>query len=136
MLRRWMIFNVVGWLGIPVQPIALWVLTGWLGLNYLLGTALAVESAILHNFVWHERWTWSDRTGKDKPGVWLRLLRFHFANGGISLAGNLILMRVFVGTCAMNPTVGNALAIVICSLANFLASDRFVFSGYGHLRVP
>ena len=25
------------------------------------GHGLAVEAAILHNFLWHERWTWSDR---------------------------------------------------------------------------
>ena len=127
MLRRWMIFNVVGWLGIPVQLFTLWVLTGWLGINYLLGTALAVESAILRNFIWHEHWTWSDRAGQDNSRVWSRLLRFHMANGVISLAGNLILMRILVGACALNPTIGNALAITFCSIANFLASDRIVY---------
>ena len=31
-----------------------------LHMNYLLATALAVEISVLHNFVWHERYTWPD----------------------------------------------------------------------------
>jgi putative flippase GtrA len=30
-------------------------------MNYLLATALAVETAVIHNFLWHQRFTWSDR---------------------------------------------------------------------------
>ena len=31
--------------------------------NYLMATLVAVEAAILSNFVWHYRWTWRDRSG-------------------------------------------------------------------------
>ena len=30
------------------------------GVHYLLATAVAVELAIVANFLWHERWTWQD----------------------------------------------------------------------------
>jgi putative flippase GtrA len=126
-MRRWMAFNLVGALGILIQLSTLAVLTGWLGLHYLVGTALAVEAAVLHNFIWHERWTWSDRAGQDKDGLWKRLVRFHMANGALSIGGNLILMRLFVGSWSMNYAVANVVTITICSFLNFLASDRFVF---------
>ena len=38
-----------------------------LGLHYLAATALAVELAVLHNFAWHERWTWRDRPPAGRP---------------------------------------------------------------------
>ena len=128
-MQRWIAFNLVGVLGILIQLSTLAALTGWLGLHYLLATGLAVEAAVLHNFVWHESWTWSDRSRGDKKGVWRRLVRFHFANGALSIAGNIILMRFFAGTLSVNYTVANALSITVCSILNFLASDRLVFQG-------
>lgn len=126
-MRRWIAFNLVGALGVLIQLSTLAALTGGLGLHYLVGTGLAVEAAVLHNFVWHEHWTWSDRLGHDKKGMWKRLVRFHLANGVLSIGGNLILMRLFVGSWSMNYAVANTVTITICSFLNFLASDRFVF---------
>ena len=58
---RWLKFNFVGAIGIAVQMSAFALLEGALGVYYLSATALAVETAVLHNFVWHERFTWKDR---------------------------------------------------------------------------
>ena len=63
MMVRRLKFNAVGALGAAIQLGALSVLRGWLHCGYPIATALAVEAAVLHNFVWHERWTWQDRTG-------------------------------------------------------------------------
>jgi putative flippase GtrA len=125
--RRWITFNLVGGLGIVIQLSTLAALTAGVGLNYLLSTGLAVEAAVLHNFIWHEGWTWRDRTAQDKSGRWKRLLRFQFANGAFSLGGNLVLMQLFVGTWDMNYTVASGASITLCSILNFLASDRLVF---------
>jgi len=126
-LRRWIAFNLVGALGILVQISTLAALTGGLGLHYLAGTGLAVEAAVLHNFLWHEHWTWSDRLGHAKEGMWKRLVRFHLSNGALSIGGNLILMRLFVGSWSMHYALANIVTISTCSLLNFLASDRYVF---------
>jgi len=130
---RWWKFNFVGGIGIAVQFAALFLLNSVFHLNYLAATALAVEIAVLHNFCWHERFTWVDRLRpgtKDKGNGWLaRLARFHLANGTVSIFGNLALMRIMVGEGHMNYLAANAIAIVLCSLANFLVSDRWVFEG-------
>jgi len=119
---------MVGGLGILIQLATLAALTAGVGLHYLVATGLAVEIAVLHNFVWHERWTWRDRAAHDKPGRWKRLLRFQIANGALSLGGNLVLMQLLAGTCGMNYTVAGILSITLCSILNFLASDRLVFA--------
>ena len=128
--RRYLRFNAVGALGFGVQLTALALLTGWAGLHYLLATACAVELAVLHNFAWHERWTWSDRTARDRAGLPARLLRFHLANGVLSLAGNLLLMALLVGLGRMNYLAANLLTIGACSIVNFLASEFLVFTGH------
>ena len=58
---RWVKFNAVGGVGILVQLGILTLLRSGLGVNYLLATAIAVEATVLHNFFWHERFTWADR---------------------------------------------------------------------------
>jgi putative flippase GtrA len=97
MLRRWIVFNAVGALGIMVQLAALAIFNALLDWNYLVSTAAAVETAVLHNFVWHERWTWAERITGGMAGTLRRLARFHMTNGAISIVGNLLLMRLFVG---------------------------------------
>jgi dolichol-phosphate mannosyltransferase len=124
--QRWLRFNLVGLAGFGVQLAALWSLTAGLRIHYLPATLLAVEVSILHNFFWHERWTWSDRQ-LHRSGMFSRLLRFHLANGAVSLVGNLLLMATLVGGLGCPVLPANLLAVLLCSLVNFAASDRLVF---------
>jgi len=138
-LLRWLKFNFVGGIGIAVQFAALFLLKSVLHLDYLLATAFAVEAAVVHNFVWHEQFTWSDRTTRDRvtreemhpslrPSL-ARFARFNLTTGAVSILGNLALMRVMVGQGHMNYLVANTIAITLCSIANFLVSDGWVFEG-------
>ena len=126
---RWIKFNAVGGAGIVVQLTALWLLRSALHQNYLVATTLAVETAVLHNFLWHERYTWADRVRISLRESSLRLLKFNLTNGGISIVGNLLLMQLFVGDLHVNFVVANLVAIAVCSILNFVVSDRLVFEG-------
>ena len=118
-------FNAVGVLGFAVQLAVLAVLVR-AGAHYLVATGLAVEAAILHNFAWHERWTWRDR--QPRLGINRRLLGFHVVNGGVSLAGNLMLMPLLVGQLGLEVVPANLIAVVACAGVNFIGADRLVFS--------
>lgn len=198
---RWCKFNLVGAIGILVQFGVLFLLKSVLHFNYLAATALAVEVAVVHNFFWHERFTWGDRSRSEWGPLWggrpsgakarnlsnrlfaaqkrcatqkrstqncateagarpkskaagksarstqtnpqkltqkcgaqkmcgsrfARFARFNLTNGLVSIGGNLGMMRVMVGRAHMNYLVANGIAIVLCSLVNFLVSDGWVF---------
>jgi putative flippase GtrA len=131
-LVRWCKFNLVGGIGIAVQFAALFLLKSVAHFNYLAATAIAVEAAVVHNFVWHEQFTWLDRTRfEGSQPRWRRSLarfaRFNLTNGAVSILGNLALMKVMVGQGHMNYLAANAIAITLCSFANFLVSDTWVF---------
>ena len=51
---------------------------------------------MLHNFVWHERWTWRDRAGGGPARLLGRLARFHAGAGIVSLAGNVAITVALV----------------------------------------
>lgn len=126
LLRRWVRFNLVGILGVCIQLATLWVLTGRLAVHYLPATWLAVESAILHNFIWHHAWTWGQFRFFEL-GTFTRLARFHASNGMISIAGNLLLMKALVDYGHLPVLLSNFAAIGTCAVANFLLSEYFVF---------
>ena len=118
-------FAWVGAGGFVVQALTLHALAA-AGLPYTVATALAVEAAILHNFLWHERWTWADRTAG--PGRLARLLRFNGSTALISIAGNVALMALFVGYLDLPLLPANLLAVLTLSVLNFLSADRLVFA--------
>jgi len=141
MFLRFVRFNVVGAMGIAVQLAALTLLVSGLGVHYLPATALAIELSVLHNFLWHERWTWGERTGSakckvqsaecDLAPVFSRLVMFHAGNGLVSMAGSLVLMPVFVGWLGHHYIVANLSTIAATGVFNFLLGDRIVFRAVG-----
>ena len=123
---RWLKFNAVGAVGIGVQLVTLAALRSGLRVGYLLATALAVETAVIHNYLWHERFTWADRA---TTNWWARFVKFNLTTGMFSIAGNLLLMRLLVGELRVNYLIANVVTIATCSIVNFVVSDRVVFEG-------
>jgi putative flippase GtrA len=126
-LRRWLQYNLVGLIGIGVQLGMLEALTRLAHVPYLAATVLGVEAAVLHNFLWHERYTWSDRASVGLGQALARLARFNFTTGAISILGNVAMMRLLVGVAHLPYLPSNLLAICACGLVNFLVTDQYVF---------
>jgi putative flippase GtrA len=120
-------FALVGCAGFLVQLSVLEALTLGLDVPHVAATACAVELAILHNFVWHERWTWADRASREPKGIWRRLGRFHLGNGVVSLVGNLVITAGIVTLAGVPLLLANTLAVGACTALNFVAADRLVF---------
>jgi putative flippase GtrA len=121
-------YTAVSLLGLAVKFSILAVLVEFAQLGYLIATAIAVESTILHNFSWHLLWTWGDRTaGISFLGILRRLLFFQAANGVVGLLVNLALMYLFVNSLGMHYSIANLAATLAAGCANYLLSDYFVF---------
>lgn len=127
LLRRWLKFNVVGGIGMAVQVAILALLTEFFRVQYLIATAIAVECTVLHNFAWHERFTWADRRSRDRRAAVRRLLHFNLTTGAVSISGNLLLMRLLVGAAHAPVLLANVASVASCSVVNFLVNDRWVF---------
>ncbi len=97
-----------------------------LRVNYLVATAIALEAAVLHNYIWHCRWTFSTKDGAavQAGSIW----RFHLSNGLGALLCNLALMRVFTGSMGFKPIPSNLAAITLTSFLNFTLASKWVFS--------
>lgn len=121
-------FNAVGVLGFGLQSAALFLFTHTpYHFSYLAATATAVELAVLHNFVWHQRWTWRDRPSLTSRETLRRLVKFNLTNGAVSIAGNLVLMSLLVGHLGLPITGANLLSVAGCAIFNFILADRIAF---------
>jgi putative flippase GtrA len=121
---RWCKFNAVGIGGALVQLAALWIIERTAFLPDLLAIALAVEIALLHNFVWHEVWTWKGARAEDR---WRRLGRFHVANGLVSILSNTLFTWLFKHYLGWPLLVSNLTAMSLTSVANFALASVWVF---------
>lgn len=122
----WVKFSFVGLVGMGVQLVVLTLLRSGLQWTIRLSTTVAVECAVLQNFIWHERWTWAHRK-LEMHGILGRLVRFNVSNGFVSIVGNLIFMEILAVRLHLNYVFANIVAIGACALLNFIISDKVVF---------
>ena len=60
-LGRFGRFSLVGFMGALLQLTLVFLLTECFSVLSTVATLVAVEITILHNFIWHERFTWGNR---------------------------------------------------------------------------
>jgi len=95
--------------------------------------ALAILIATVNNFSWNRLWTWADRRAapgvaepgaEAGPGVPGLFMRYAVASWlGIALQYSLTLWL----SQHIHYLVANVLAIVVASVSNFVANDRWTF---------
>lgn len=120
-------FSVVGLLGAVVQVLVFDLLIKSCPVPPAAAAAIAVEIAVLHNFWWHERFTWRERSGTGSHRA-TRLWRFHLGNGAVPLGVNALLTWFLLKHLNMQPVFAAGAAIALCAPVNFLLADRWVYS--------
>ena len=127
MVMRLLRFSVAGLIGFLVQVAALWLLVSFTTMHYVPATIVAVELAILINFVWHDRWTWRDRPVPSERERWVRLARFNALTGLTSIAGSVMVTAVLVELFSLSPIVANVISVMALGAFNFAGANTLVF---------
>ena len=127
MLARWARFAVVGLLGLGVQVGTILLLTQVAGVHYAVATFIAIAGTIVHNFLWHERWTWVDRPPRSPGQRRARLGRFTALSALVAIAGGVALTAAYVELLGLPVAVANVIAVATVTGANFLAAHHLVF---------
>ena len=85
-------FAAVGLSGVAVNLGTLHLLAGVLGVGEVVSSALAIETSIVWNFLFHDAITFRDRRASARTGVIGRLGRYHV----VSAVGALVQLGTFV----------------------------------------
>ena len=119
-------FNLVGLMGAALQLVLFDLLMERFGMPGIAAAPIAVETVVLHNFFWHERFTWRDQGTRGRQRA-IRLWRFHASNGLISLGGNTVLTYCLSHQLKAPPLASAVIAIAVCWPINFLVADCWVY---------
>lgn len=123
---RWLAFGTVGLAGFVTQVTAQWIMLGVWHLPVAGATALATELAVVQNYFWHARYTWSDRQGNGAAGV-RQFARFNLGAGATAVLGNVLLMSLLVEGAGVHWLLAQGASIAMCALANYWIGDVMVF---------
>ncbi len=124
-IRRWGLFNLVGFAGFVLQLSAIALLTRGAGWQPWAATAVALELAALQNFFAHSRWTWGDRR-ETSVRAWLRRYWRYQVAKTASLAANLAITSA-LSHAGLPPEAANTIAVFVCAIPNYLVSEHLVF---------
>ena len=122
-MKRFIKFSVVGLSGTLVN-MAIYALAVNSGLYYLIAAIISFLFAVTNNFYWNFRWTFKGQAAfRSRRNKYSRFLAVSVLNLGI----NLLLLRLFVETLAMDKTLAQLVSIGLVSILNFLMNSRFTF---------
>lgn len=127
MTPRFSRFLITGSAGFVCQIAALWLFVSVLSVNYVPATIIAIELAIVFNYVLHEKWTWHDRPAVTTRERLLRLCRFNTMTALTSIAGGVVITAVLVESFGLPPVAANIASVVALGLLNFAGADSLVF---------
>ncbi len=121
-------FSLVGLMGAVLQLTLVSLLTRYFGGLSAAATLVAVEITLLHNFLWHERFTWRNQGPKKLSAAGPTTVAVSRRQRP-GLVGRQYDPDVLSGRERLKaPVLPTAIgAIVVCSLANFLVADRWVY---------
>jgi len=132
-LQRFLRFGIVGVAGVVVNLGIYYLLHQVAGLADFLARVLAIEVAILHNFLWHSRWVWADRRAA-APRLVTQLVRYHlgtlFSSYVVTLAAGWLLLQV-LPEMPLREVISHLGGIACGMVSNFLLADGWVFARGG-----
>jgi putative flippase GtrA len=105
-------FALVGGTGVAVNTVALYLLYQVGHVPLIVASILAVELAIVNNFLWNNRWTFGQRDLS--PG---RFLRFNIVSlGGLAITTGTLYLVSSLGVYYL---LANLLGITLATVWNF-----------------
>ena len=115
---RFLKFSLVGLSGVLVNEGLLWLLTENLGLYYLLSAAIAVETAIITNFILNDIWTFRDRRTSGNRSLLGRGLKFNLVSlGGLGI--NIAILWTVTEVVGISYLISNLIGIAGATLWNY-----------------
>ncbi len=124
--RRAAKFGAVGASGVLVNMLVLWFIKERTSMPLWLASGVAIELAILNNFVWNYHWTFVDRQAGASQHWAKALLKYHLAVS-VAAVSNFIILWLLHERLSMNYLLANALGIVCGFAINYLFSEHWVF---------
>ena len=116
-------FGIVGGSGYLINLAVFAVLSGSLGIHYLLAAVGAFCVALTNNFLWNRHWTF----GAGDGSAGFQAPRF-FAVSVAALGLNLVVLEILVASGGVGDLTAQAIAVAVAMPFNFLGNKLWTFA--------
>jgi dolichol-phosphate mannosyltransferase len=120
-------FGIVGISGIIVNLGILFVLVEFFTMNKDLASPIAIEIAILNNFIWNDLWTFGSTESRKVSSRWHRLAAFNLVSVG-GAAINYAIFLMLISWFAVYYLAAQLIGILIAFVWNFLINRRVTWT--------
>ena len=119
-------FSIVGAIGAGINTGFLWVFTDVAGIFYLYSSAIAIEIAIILQFLMNDRWTFKEQKTTHVEQFIKRILKSNlWRSGGLVVnIGVLYFLTEYVGVYYL---LSNIVGIICAFLLNYLFESRLTW---------
>ena len=120
-------FIAVAWLGMLVNSAVLFTLKGGLHVPLIPASMIAIEVAIIHNFIWHRQWAWAERNnGHNKP-FFRQLLLYNVATGVVDFSVNVSVLWMLSTFLHVHYLLANIAGMCAGPFVKFWLNDKIIF---------
>lgn len=118
-LVRILKFLTVGGTGILINMGILYALTEWAGLYYLISSVIAIETAIISNFILNDRFTFSNLPSAPSGKKLYRLLKYNLVSL-VGMALNVGILWLFTSVFGVYYLISNLIGIISITTLRYL----------------
>jgi putative flippase GtrA len=119
-------FSIVGVIGALINTGLLWLFTYLAGIYYLLSSAIAIEIAILIQFLLNDRWTFKEKKTKGVKQFIVRILKSNLWRSG-GLVVNIGILYLLTEYADIYYLISNIFGILCAFLWNYLFESRLTW---------
>lgn len=123
--KRFIKFGIVGFSGVIVNEGLLFLFTEVFGIFYLLSSIIAIEVAVVNNFLLNNLWTFNDRKKKGKRNFFMRLINWQIARS-MTIAVNFLILW-WLTTLGIYYLISNLIGIIVATGLAYFFSVKWVW---------
>lgn len=120
-------FQIVGWGGVLLNLLIIWLLYDIAGWSLIVSATLAIEASIIHNFTWYYFKTWHDRVGHSIGDYFSRLIRFNVITASIELLVKVGVIWFLTQYMGMHYLLSDLISMLFGPIFKYTASEFYIF---------
>jgi dolichol-phosphate mannosyltransferase len=129
-LLRLIKFSIVGVIGAGINTSFLWLLTDLAELFYLFSSAIAIEVAIITQFLLNDRWTFIERKTRGLKQFLERILKSNLWRSG-GLVVNVGILYLLTEYVCLYYLISNIFGIFCAFILNYILESRLTWGIIG-----